>query len=89
MRIGVNGTHSLYSIKNPTNAMRISAIVDISSTGIPRLSQTTARTASPAKLVSPAGSAFRITFIMNFPLTMLLFGSSASTKDGAPMSIML
>ena len=65
------------------------AIVDISATGIPYFWDITTSIVSAKKSVSPAGSAVRITFARNSPLTSRLFGSRAKKNEGNPISMPL
>ena len=85
----LSGLHKRNSIKNPTNIIAITDIVDISIIGISNDLYKIKTAIKAQKLVSPAGIAFLNIFIRNLPRTILLLGSIAKINDGMPIIIKL
>ena len=81
----LNGSLILIKIINPTTASNSVAAVAISADGSEKTSPHITSAPTTKTSVSPAGSAFNKTFLINFPLIRSLFGSNASKNPGIPI----
>ena len=85
----LRGTDILNKIINPTIASNMVAAVAISSDGSPNTLPHTTSAAIARASVSPAGRAFKNTFLRNFPSILLPLDSMARKNAGIPILNML
>ena len=84
-RMVLNGVHTLNNITNPTTAISIAEMVDVSLCGMSKATENSIVPNITKISVIAAGAARSSTLRKNFPRTMLVFGSRARKNDGAPI----
>ena len=84
-RSALNGTQSLNISMKPTVNATMTESVETCSCVSPSCCWNRQRNRTPRTMVKAEGNDFLSTFVRKFPCMRSLFGSSASTKDGAPI----